>query len=496
MPTLLVIDDESSIHISIQAVFGGAGVTVLGADTAVEGIHLAAERSPEVILLDIKLGAVSGLEVFFELQRVVPRCLIIFITGFGTAETAIEAMKLGAYDYLTKPLDAGHLQRVVEQALAISQLANVPTIIDAGDRPEDKPDRLIGSGSAIMQAVCKQIGRVAPQDVNVLVLGESGTGKELVARALYHHSRRSQAPFLAINCAAIAESLLESELFGHERGAFTGADQRRIGKFEQCHGGTLFLDEVGDMAPHTQAKILRLLQEGRFERVGGNESITADVRIIAATNQDLPTLIERGRFRKDLYYRLSGVTISLPPLRQRREDIAELAHYFLFRYNRQLDASLQSISPEALELLQVYPWPGNVRELQNVVRQAILVAAGPTLLPEFLPGEIQQYEPPESGSDLDLAAVAESDWQGLPQLIKSWIANCEGDVYRRAREQFDHLLINEAMQRCGGNRSQAGKILGLSHVTLRAKLRSMDPSGEARQNPKPSTRESREEPSE
>ena len=475
MPTLLVIDDESSIRISIKAVFNRSEVTVLGAETAEEGIRLAAEHSPAVILLDIKLGAASGLEVFYELRRVVPRCLIVFVTGFGTAETAIEAMKLGAYDYLTKPLDAAQLRRIVEQALAISQLVSVPTIIDEGDRPEDKPDRLIGSGSAIMQAVCKQIGRTAPQDVNVLVLGESGTGKELVARALFHHSRRSQQSFLAINCAAIAESLLESELFGHERGAFTGAEHRRIGKFEQCHHGTLFLDEVGDMAPHTQAKILRLLQEGRFERVGGNESISVDVRIIAATNQDLPALIEQGRFRKDLYYRLSGVAISLPPLRQRQEDIPELAHYFLFRYNRQLDAALQSISPEALELMQAYPWPGNVRELQNVIRQSVLVAAGPTLLPEFLPAEIQQYEPPEAASDIELDAFTDSDWQGLPRMIKAWIADGEGDVYRRAREEFDRLIIHEAMHEAEGNRSQAGKILGLSHVTLRAKLRSRVP---------------------
>jgi two-component system nitrogen regulation response regulator GlnG len=475
MPTLLVIDDESSIRISIKAVFSRSDVTVLGAETAEEGIRLAAEHAPAVIMLDIKLGAVSGLEVFYELRRVVPRSLVVFITGFGTAETAIEAMKLGAYDYLTKPLDAAQLRRVVEQALAISQLVSVPAIIDEGDRSEDKPDRLVGSGSAIMQVVCKQIGRTAPQDVNVLVLGESGTGKELVARALYHHSRRSQQPFLAINCAAIAESLLESELFGHERGAFTGAEHRRIGKFEQCHHGTLFLDEVGDMAPHTQAKILRLLQEGRFERVGGNESISVDVRIIAATNQNLPALIEQGRFRKDLYYRLSGVSISLPPLRQRQEDIAELAHYFLFRYNRQLDASLQSISPDALELLQAYTWPGNVRELQNVIRQSVLVAAGPTLLPEFLPSEIQQYEPPGAASEIDIAAYTDSDWQGLPRMIKSWIADGEGDVYRRAREEFDRLIIQEAMQAAEGNRSQAGKILGLSHVTLRAKLRSNTP---------------------
>jgi two-component system nitrogen regulation response regulator GlnG len=478
MHKLLIIDDEPSIRISIKAVFSRKDVTVFSAATMDEGIQLAAEHSPDVVLLDIKLGPGSGLDAFHEIRRNDPRSLIIFITGFGSADTAIEAMKLGAYDYLTKPLDSNQLTRVVDQAFAISRLAHVPTIIDEGDRPEDKPDRLFGSGPA-MQAVCKQIGRVAPQNVNVLLLGESGTGKELVARALYHHSRRSQAAFLAINCAAIPESLLESELFGHERGAFTGADHRRIGKFEQCHGGTLFLDEVGDMAPHTQAKILRLLQEGRFERLGGNDSISADVRIIAATNQDLDSLIQNGRFRKDLYYRLSGVTISLPPLRDRREDVAELAHYFLFRANRQLGTSVQTISSQGLDLLQAYDWPGNVRELQNVIRQSLIVSAGPTILPEFLPAELHQHSiagnsMAEVEEDLAGRPLPVPDWQSLPRVLRDWIAGGETDIYRRAREQFDQLIILDVMQHVGGHRSQAAKILGLSLVTLRAKLRSME----------------------
>jgi len=478
MPKLLIIDDEPSIRLSIKAVFAREDVAVLAAETADEGLRLAAEQSPEVILLDIKLGSRSGLDVFHELRRIDPRSLIIFITGFGTTDTAIEAMKLGAYDYLTKPLDARQLKQVVEQALAISRLAHVPTIIDEGDRPEDKPDRLIGSGPA-MQAVCKQIGRVAPQDVNVLILGESGTGKELVARALYHHSRRSQAPFLAINCAAIPEPLLESELFGHERGAFTGADRRRIGKFEQCHGGTLFLDEVGDMAPHTQAKILRLIQEGCLERLGGSESISVDVRILAATNQDLDSLIGDGRFRKDLYYRLSGVTVPLPPLRDRQEDIPELAHYFLFRYNRQLGTSVQSISPEALELLQSYQWPGNVRELQNVLRQALIASAGTTILPEFLPAELHEEASFEPEEHVETQAVPDTAWETLQQSYTAWLAGGETDLYRRAKEQFDRLIILGTMQHAGGNRSQAGRILGLSQVTLRAKLRSMAPSSDS-----------------
>jgi len=473
MSTLLVIDDESNIRFSIEQVLAGQGLEVLGAESAEEGLALCAEHNPDVILLDIKLGQRSGLELFDELRRQSPKSLVVFITGHGTTETAIEAMKRGAYEYLVKPLDAIQLQQVVAQALEIRRLMHVPAIVEETDRPEDAPDRLIGSGPA-MQTVCKQIGRVAPQDVNVLILGESGTGKELVARAIYQHSRRSGAPFLAINCAAIPESLLESELFGHERGAFTGADRRRIGKFEQCHGGTLFLDEVGDMAPGTQAKILRLLQEGHFQRVGGTESISVDVRVIAATNQNLDALIEQGRFRKDLYYRLRGVTIHLPPLRERREDIPELAHYFLFRYNRQLGTSVHSISPEALEVLQRYDWPGNVRELQSVIREALIVSAGVTILPEFLSAEVQRATAADAEPDLPETSLPDPQWQELVDSIQEWLAAGQRDIYRRAREQFDRLLILGAMRKAGGNQNRAAEILGLSKVTLRARLRAMN----------------------
>ena len=420
MPKLLIVDDEPSVRLSIRTVLHRQDLIVFEAETPDEALRITLEESPDVVLLDIRLGATSGLELFHELHRLDPKSLVVFVTGFGTAETAIEAMKLGAYDYLTKPLDAKQLKRVVEQALVISRMAHVPTLLDEGDRPEDRPDRLIGSGLA-MQAVCKQIGRVAPQDVNVLIVGESGTGKELVARALYQHSRRGQAPFLAINCAAIPESLLESELFGHERGAFTGADQRRIGKFEQAHGGTLLLDEVGDMAPHTQAKILRLIQEGCFERVGGNQTISVNVRILAATNQNLDTLIAQGKFRKDLYYRLSAITIPLPPLRERPEDIPELAHHFLFRYNRQLGTSVQSIAPEVLELLQSYRWPGNVRELQNVIRQTLIGSAGSTIVAEFLPADLLDQDNQEGEDLVETQSVPDADWHTLHQNFAHWL---------------------------------------------------------------------------
>jgi two-component system nitrogen regulation response regulator GlnG len=470
MSKLLVIDDEPTILFSIEQVFDGEDVTVLCAKNAEQGLRLLADEMPDVVLLDIRLGERSGLELFQELRRIDPKILVIFITGHGTADTAIEAMKLGAYDYLVKPLDVEQLQQVVSQAMSISRLMHVPATFEESERPEDRPERLIGSG-AMMQTACKQIGRVAPQDVYVLILGESGTGKELVARAIYHHSRRSDKPFLAINCAAIPESLLESELFGHESGAFTGADRRRIGKFEQCHGGTIFLDEIGDMPPNTQAKILRLIQEGQFQRLGGSQTIAVDVRIIAATNQDLSALIEQGRFRKDLFYRLRGVTIHLPPLRQRREDIPELAHYFLFRFNRELGTAVQTISPEALAILEKHDWPGNVRELQSVIRESLIVSAGTTLLPEFLPLEIRHEAPPEPLTSS--IGEPDMDWSALGEFVEKLIASGEQDVYRRALEHFDRLLVTRAMTQSGGQQNKAAEILGLSRVTLRAKLRGM-----------------------
>lgn len=470
MAKLLVIDDEAPILFSIEQVFDGQDLQVLCAKSPAEGLRLFSDEDPDAVLLDIRLGGSSGLDLFKTLRELDPRVLVIFITGHGTTDTAIEAMKLGAYDYLVKPLDVTQLRHTVSQAIAISRLMHQPAILEQADKPEGLPDRLIGGGP-MMQAACKQIGRVAPQDVYVLILGESGTGKELVARAIYQHSRRSQAPFLAINCAAIPESLLESELFGHESGAFTGADRRRIGKFEQCHGGTIFLDEIGDMPLNTQAKILRLTQEGQFQRLGGNETIAVNVRIVAATNQDLPAMIEKGRFRKDLYYRLRGVTIHLPPLRQRKEDIPEMAHHFLFRFNREIGTTVQSISPDALAILEEYSWPGNVRELQSVIREALIASAGTTLLPEFLPPDVRLAAPSENS--VDVPFHSDIDWQTLATFVETSVAAGERDVYRRALAHFDQMLIARAMSHAEGHQNRAAEILGLSRVTLRAKLRSL-----------------------
>lgn len=472
MGKLLVIDDERNIRFSLADVFSDSDIEVQAADNGADGLRLVGEWNPDVILLDLRLEKESGLEVFQRIREVDPKALVIFMTGFGTSEVAIEAMKHGAFDYIVKPLDMSHLRDLVGQACEIRRMVQVPAFAGTPDRPETQPQQIIGGGP-LMRSVCKQIGRIAPQNVNVLILGESGTGKELVARAIYQHSRRNTGPFLAINCAAIPETLLESELFGHEKGAFTGAHQRRIGKFEQCDGGTLLLDEIGDMASATQAKILRLLQEGCFERVGGNESVKCDVRILAATNHDLEVLIQQGRFRRDLNYRLRGVTITLPALRSRREDIPELTHHFLFRYAAEVGSSVQTISPEALEILTNYSWPGNVRELQNVMRGALIAAIGSVLLPTFLPPELLNEESTASEEQLipitdDLAA-----WNALPAKFERWLTDGDQDLYRRAIEEFDRFILGRAMRHTDGNQARAADRLGLSRITVRNKLRAL-----------------------
>jgi len=459
MPTLLVIDDEPSVQYAFRRVFGDERVTVLAAQTAAEGRARAAADRPDVVVLDIQLPDGSGLDLFRELHAADPKRPVVFITAHGTTETAIEAMKGGAFDYLVKPLDLERLSALLGRAFDAARLMRTPAIL-----PRDEgEDRIVGR-SSVMQEMCKAIGRVAGQDVNVLILGESGTGKELVARALYQHSRRAAQPFLAINCAAIPENLLESELFGHEKGAFTGAERKRIGKFEQADGGTIFLDEIGDMPPPLQAKILRVLQDQRFERLGGNDQVRTRVRVLAATNQDLARLVDAGRFRKDLYYRLNVVTIAVPPLRERPGDVAELAHYFLFRFDRELGLDLRGFDPAALALLEGYSWPGNVRELQSAVKQALLNASGHLILPEFLPAAVRPGQPPEA------MQPAAGD---LERLIDDLLARGETNIHARVIEAVERTLLNRVLRQTHGHQAQASEVLGINRTTLRHKLRAL-----------------------
>jgi two-component system nitrogen regulation response regulator GlnG len=357
---------------------------------------------------------------------------------------------------------------VVTEALEVVRWMRQPAIVaDKAEHVEVEEcgDAIVGRCPA-MGEVYKAIGRVTDQNVIVLITGESGTGKELVARAIYQHSSRSDKPFLAINCAAIPESLLESELFGHEKGAFTGADRRRIGKFEQCNGGTIFLDEIGDMPLATQGKILRALQDQKFERVGGNETIQTDVRVIAATNRDLKAISEHGKFRPDLYYRLSVFTIRLPPLRERGDDLPMLVNYYLRRFNRDLGRNVREVAPETMERLRKYEWPGNIRELQSVIKQALLHATGSVLIPAFL-------RTAETATQIPPDAAAQEGWAAFRDFIRQRLESGSTDLNAEAQIEFDRVLLPAVLEFTDANQLQAAKMLGLSRQTLRQRLRNI-----------------------
>src|SRR5947208_1942440 len=387
MSKLLLIDDEVDVQYSFQRIFDSPEVELTTASSGEEGLKIIPKLKPDLTIMDVRMGGITGLETLRRIRQMDSKLLVILMTAYGTTQTAIEAMKLGAYDYLLKPFDVPKLKDIVLNALkAANDMRQVVSYQPLLEK-EDYELGIVGR-SEPMQQVFKLIGQLAASDATALITGESGTGKELVARAIYHHSNRSQQPFLAVNCAAIPEQLLESELFGHERGAFTGATNQRIGKFEQCNKGTLFLDEIGDMTPATQTKILRVLQSGSFERVGGNQPIKVDVRIIAATNRPLEQAVAKRQFREDLIYRLNAVRVHLPSLRERKADIRLLVNYFLKKFARDQQQTPKSIGPGVIKLLEKYHWPGNVRELENVIRRALVIAKGDAFLLSDLPPEV------------------------------------------------------------------------------------------------------------
>jgi two-component system nitrogen regulation response regulator GlnG len=462
---LLIDDDPDLIAEQVRQVFPGPRNRVDLAGTGADGVARVRAAPPDVILLDLRLPDQSGLDVYEQVRQIDARIPVIFITLAKSADAAIDAMKRGAYDYLFKPLDLHQFKRVVGEALEVARRMREPAVLAEAAPDVDAESVLIGSCTA-MREVYKAIGRVAGQDVPVLITGESGTGKELVARAIYQHGPRARAAFLALNCAAIPEQLLESELFGHEKGAFTGADRRRIGKFEQVSGGTLFLDEIGDMPLALQAKILRLLQEQTFERVGGSETVRTDVRLIAATHRDLKSWSSEGKFRPDLYYRLGVFTLDLPPLRERGEDLPLLVRYFLRRFSRELGRDVQEVAPDTLERLGSYPWPGNIRELQSVLKQALLRASGNVLLPAFLPElagkSAESSSSTGSGSRLDLESF-----------IRQRLGPASDDLYAETHRQVDRLLLPFVLDFTGGNQHHAARLLGVARQTLRQKLRDL-----------------------
>jgi nitrogen regulation protein NR(I) len=432
---------------------------VESADRGDSGLQRAKAGKFDLVISDFKLPGLNGLELVRELHICNPRLPIILMTAHGTTETAIEATKLGAYDYLLKPFEMEEMLNLVGKAVESSRLMTEPVELGSG---ETARDAIIGA-SRSMQQIYKEIGRIAAKPVTVLIRGETGTGKELIARAIYQHSDRIGEAFVAVNCAAIPETLLESELFGHERGAFTGAETRRIGRFEQADRGTIFLDEIGDMSLSTQAKLLRVLQERYIQRLGGKENIPINVRVIAATHRDLEAGIAEKTFREDLFYRLNVITVQLPPLRQRVEDIPALVKYFLQKYGKELGVQTPSIHTDALDYLRQQSWPGNIRELENVVRQAMLLARRYTITLEHIRQVMAKVTHATEKSDDSMAA-------SIAELLAKAKRGEADRIYAKVFEGMERELFTQAIQMARGNQAKAARWLGISRLTMREKL--------------------------
>jgi len=444
-PRILVVDDEESHRIMLRAVLKGEGYEVVEAGDGSEAVRAVEQEPFDLILLDIRMKTMGGIEALTEIRKISPLVPVLIMTAYASVKTAVEALKAGACDYLTKPLDIEELKVLIEKALELYHLRaeNIALKERLGDRFDFS--KIIGQGRK-MKELFDTLSLVAPTDATVLILGESGTGKELVANAIHHNSLRKNQPFIKVSCAALPETLLESELFGHERGAFTGAIARREGRFQLAHRGTIFLDEVGEMSLTTQMKLLRVLQEKEFEPLGSVQTLKVDVRVIAATNKDLAQEVKEGSFREDLFYRLNVVPVSLPPLRERREDIPALAQHFFEVYRDKNQKGLKDISNKAMDLLIRYDWPGNIRELENCLERAVIMARGEVIAPADLPPQIQVLSRAEEGR-----ALAFPSGISLQEVEKS--------------------LILKTLEDTGGNRSRAAEILGINRRTLQIKLK-------------------------
>jgi DNA-binding NtrC family response regulator len=447
---VLLVDDDPDFCEALGDRLRSLGFEVSVADRGTEALRLCREEPPAIVLLDLVLPGMDGMAVLEAIRHSEPDVVVIVITGHGTIARAVEAMKKGAYDFVSKPVDAKHLEIVLGKALERQALRDANALLSSelGDRYA----AIVGDSSQ-MREVLDVARRAAPSGATVLLLGESGTGKEVIARAIHRWSRRADQPFVVVNCVALSEELLESELFGHEKGAFTGAHQQKRGKLEVAHGGTVFLDEIGDIRSALQAKLLRVLQDQTFERVGGTRPIQTDVRFVAATNRDLRTAVRDGLFRLDLFYRLNVVSVTLPPLRERAGDVPALAQHFLERYRRELKRELRGLTPDTLTALRRYAWPGNVRELENVIERAAVLADGPDVTPRDLPGEIREA--------------------GLTEGMTPEAAR----TYHAAVEEFKRGLIASTLRRTSGNRTRAARLLGLQRTYLARLIRDLGLAG-------------------
>ncbi len=469
-PEILVVDDSKTLLTMMKEFLEDEDYSVKTASSAEDALPIIEKGKLDLVIMDIKMPGMSGLEALAEIKKIAPKLSIIIMTAYGTTQTAIEAMKHGAYDYVTKPFNNKEFKNLITKALEAGRLMK-ESVAYLTEKREDpaKGVCIVGNSPPILE-IYKTIGQVAESNATVLIRGESGTGKELVARAIYQNSSRVDKPFLAVNCAAIPESLLESELFGHEKGAFTGAISRRIGKFEQCKGGTIFLDEIGDMTLSTQAKILRVLQNHTFEPVGGERTTKVDVRIIASTNKDLWKAIEDDHFREDLYYRLKVVTIYMPPLRHRREDIPLLVDYFIRKFNKEFNKNIKNVSPELMKHLMEGKWPGNVRELENTIQSAIVMSKKDVLLLDNFSLFNERGLAPNQETQ-GLSYNYDEAFQNILEPILQDSLTKGSSLYKSILGKMEKTLIEKVLTKVGGSQTKAAKTLGISRNTLRAKMK-------------------------
>jgi two-component system nitrogen regulation response regulator GlnG len=460
---ILIADDEDGLRWVLEKGLRGAGYDVTSVKDGDAAVRAFESEPFDLVFLDVRMPGTDGLTVLGRMRERRSDALVVVMTAHGTMDTAIQAMQRGAYDYLAKPFDIDEVLLVAERALTASRLKQEIVRLRGGLQEVWEFGALIGRHPR-MQDVYKTIGRIAASDVTVLLRGESGTGKELVARAIHHYSRRAGRPFIAVSCAAIPGTLLESELFGHERGAFTDAKERKLGKLELAHGGTFYLDEIGDMPLDLQAKLLRALQERTIERVGGQDTIRIDVRVLAATNRDLESLMKEGKFREDLYYRLNVVTLNLPPLRERRRDIPLLVEHFLGKYAPELGE--RGVAPEALDRLVGHDWPGNVRELENVVQRAMVMATSGVILPEHLP-----IGPVSAAASVAVDATLEDIIERkLIECVRGLREHASANLYELMMGLVEKPLLRAVLRETDGNQVRAAHILGINRNTLRKKL--------------------------
>jgi len=465
---ILVADDEESMRWVLSKALKKKGFSVDLARDGDEALRYIKTNTYDLAILDIKMPGLSGLELLDRVRELKSDLLVVIMTAEASMKNAVEAMKRGAYDYLTKPFDLDVIDAIIEKVNRAREVTSQVTLLKEELKDRYQLEKTIIGNSPAMREIYKTIGKVAPSDVTVLVQGESGTGKELIARAIHFNSKRLGKPFIALNCAAIPKELLESELFGFEKGAFTGATERKLGKFEQANGGTIFLDEIGDMPIDLQAKILRVLQEKEVTRTGGNQSISVDVRIVAATNQDLEESVRRKAFREDLYYRLNVIPLQLVPLRERNEDIPLLVEYFLAKICAELEVPVKRCSPDALRLLTGYTWPGNVRELENTIKRAVILSSDPLLTIADFPGlRVQKGGELVQSEELSLEGIVDIKLRGSFTNMEKMES---GDVYTMVLEQVERPLIRFVLEKTRGNQVRAADILGINRNTLRKKI--------------------------